>query len=62
MLYYLMIIIYYNADNNTIYIQKIKILIQWYPLQAARHTVSVGSGADRYRAPCCHLQQPKKSA
>lgn len=54
--------VYYNVGNNSIYIHKIKILIQWYPLQAALHTVPVGSGADRYRAPCYHLQQPEKAA
>lgn len=43
--------VYYNVDNNTIYIHKIKILIQWYPLQVALHTVSVGSGTDGHRAP-----------
>lgn len=53
--------VHYNVDNNIIYSHKIKILIQWYPLQAALHTVPLGSGADRYRAPCCHLQQPEKA-
>lgn len=48
--------VYYNVDNNTIYSQN----KNSNPVVASP-SGSVGSGADRHRAPRCHLQQPEKS-